>query len=68
MSLLECYIFIAFGLGGILVSLFGENFRRTDILTGRVDYGPSARWSGKLLFGVVGTAFLVFGFYELYHP
>jgi hypothetical protein len=52
---------IATGLLAVGVSIFGKNFRKTDVLTMTADYGPASTWSGKLLFAFVGAGFLFIG-------
>jgi hypothetical protein len=52
---------IAAGCVAVVVSIFGKEFRNTDVETMTTDYGAASTWSGKLLFGFVGAAFLFVG-------
>jgi uncharacterized membrane protein YuzA (DUF378 family) len=53
-------IFVLVGFAALILAYFGENFEEAGYEladTGR----PASKWSGKLIFALVGVAFIAFG-------
>jgi len=56
------------GFGAIAVGIFGEKFYAADIYGGDVGDKPVPKWTGKLLFSLVGIGFVVLGIARVFIP
>jgi hypothetical protein len=54
-------LFVIFGGLAIVVGVLGKNFYAADVLSGVGYKQKSSRWSGKLVFIVVGLGFIALG-------
>ena len=65
-SNLEALVAVVSGVGALLMAVFGDKFYWARGLYGNFSDKRAPTWVGRLLFSLIGSAFIIFGLHHLY--